>query len=145
CLSEFVKLVDAPPDRVLRFARMWGTLGLCGAHGLPATHGCITTGLLGDFCRLKLATIAGEGVEITCNRKLHESRFEQLNREDDSTSFVEFLHDRPAWIWEPVGVWHQYSRLFRSLLRLTTRVAAAEVVESADVACALTFAESRDL
>ncbi len=37
CLSSFVDLAGAPPERVLDFARRWGVLKLC-EHGLPRTH-----------------------------------------------------------------------------------------------------------
>jgi hypothetical protein len=36
-LRAFVNLVDAPPKRVLTFARHWGPLGVC-SHGLPSSH-----------------------------------------------------------------------------------------------------------
>ncbi len=36
-LSQFVSLVDGPDDRILFFARRWGTLELC-RHGGPSTH-----------------------------------------------------------------------------------------------------------
>lgn len=36
-LEQFVALADAPPERILRFARRWGVLELC-KHGLPACH-----------------------------------------------------------------------------------------------------------
>lgn len=37
CLDEFIKLADAPPERVRDFARRWGVLGIC-AHGDPYPH-----------------------------------------------------------------------------------------------------------
>ncbi len=36
-LRAFANLVDAPPERVLAFARRWGPLGCC-RHGLPSSH-----------------------------------------------------------------------------------------------------------
>jgi hypothetical protein len=36
-LRAFVKLADAPPERILAFARRWGPLGIC-RHKLPAAH-----------------------------------------------------------------------------------------------------------
>jgi hypothetical protein len=36
-LDRFINLADAPPERILQFAREWGVLNLCG-HRLPYTH-----------------------------------------------------------------------------------------------------------
>ena len=36
-LREFAGLEDAPDERILRFARKWGVLGIC-RHGLPSSH-----------------------------------------------------------------------------------------------------------
>lgn len=36
-LSRFTKLADAPPSRILKFARRWGVLGIC-KHLVPYTH-----------------------------------------------------------------------------------------------------------
>jgi hypothetical protein len=37
-LDDFVALAEAPPERVLRFVRKYGMLGLCKRHGLPSSH-----------------------------------------------------------------------------------------------------------
>ncbi len=37
CFEAFIKLVDASPSDVHRFAKNWGLLGLC-KHSVPATH-----------------------------------------------------------------------------------------------------------
>ncbi len=37
CFSRFLKLSDAGPEEILRFAQAWGMLGLC-KHRLPAAH-----------------------------------------------------------------------------------------------------------
>jgi hypothetical protein len=46
CLSQFVKLVDAPAEKILEFARTWGMLGIC-EHHKPYMHrdGCRPLGL----------------------------------------------------------------------------------------------------
>jgi hypothetical protein len=36
-LRRFVGLADAPPTKVVAFARTWGPLGIC-EHGLPSSH-----------------------------------------------------------------------------------------------------------
>jgi hypothetical protein len=36
-LDEFLSLADAPPRRILAYAKTWGVLGIC-KHGQPCTH-----------------------------------------------------------------------------------------------------------
>lgn len=43
-LDQFIRLADAPPEAILRFAQRWGVLGICN-HGEPGgqfhtAHGC---------------------------------------------------------------------------------------------------------
>jgi len=45
-LSGFLRLGDAEPSDVLKFARRWGVLDLCG-HGLPQSHTHLAFNLLG--------------------------------------------------------------------------------------------------
>jgi hypothetical protein len=59
-LDQFVQLREAPDEELLKFARRWGTLGLC-EHGLPRFHPrhgwC-------DGLRLRSHTRSGAGVFI---------------------------------------------------------------------------------
>lgn len=34
-LTDFVQLVEAPPSRILKYAKRWGVLELCAAHRIP--------------------------------------------------------------------------------------------------------------
>jgi hypothetical protein len=46
CLSNFIKLANAPSEEVIEFARVWGVLGICEHHE-PSTHreGCLPLGV----------------------------------------------------------------------------------------------------
>ena len=36
-LDDFIRLHNAQPDQILKYAMRWGVLGIC-KHGLPASH-----------------------------------------------------------------------------------------------------------
>jgi hypothetical protein len=61
-LEEFVELDGAQPECVLAFARRWGVLHICAAHGLPASHNPMPRGAaLGepDYCEPVVREHAG--------------------------------------------------------------------------------------
>src|SRR4051812_883416 len=37
-LQQFLKLAEAPGEAILTFAKTFGPLNICSAHGLPVTH-----------------------------------------------------------------------------------------------------------
>jgi hypothetical protein len=68
-LTSFAELVDAPPEKIGRYARRWGILELC-EHGMPVTHSRLAFGMGSeeegrkpDGCGLLASETAGEFTE----------------------------------------------------------------------------------
>ncbi len=97
-LEGFVKLADAPAEKVLDYARRFGVLGIC-EHGVPASHN------RGPFPPQL-------GPQTAC-RPL--GYFDFLDRDRS-----EGLAARACW--EPVEVWWRFARQARAMLDIAAHL-----------------------
>jgi len=133
-LEDFIQLADASDKEILRFAKKWGPLGLCRAHGLPVYHER-KDGQVGP-CPPRLK------VDQEHSRKLDASNRAPMRLPDwpDELWSLDFdeLGGHPskfsteslsaiiesAEFCEPIAKWKEYSRHARYLLALATELKA---------------------
>ncbi len=126
CLDGFIRLANAPTEKVLQYARRWGVLALCDEHGMPVTHGC-GNHPLGEFCHLQVREWEGERPSLRCDRETWRkwTSLEPLDAD---------------WYWEPINGWQAYSRLFKAILRVASRVSVGLLADVDDVQLLATYA-----
>ena len=92
-LDEFLLLCRAPDEKVLRYARKWGVLGIC-KHGIPYSHNPSTGAIAQSWDELAEDSMACAPVPIHSGR---QGKFSQLE-------FQETLAD-----------WRKYSQAAQSI------------------------------
>jgi len=105
-LWEFIRLVTLDDEAVLSFARRWGVLELCEAHGLPFAHDPKAQGF--DYALLPI--LGGEGGPP---RELPD--------------FCRPAAFETGWYAEPTDLWRTWARHWRSALRLLAELARGQV------------------
>ena len=96
-LRDFLRLAEAEPPQILRFAERWGVLELC-RHDLPCSH-TVKSGVT----RLALEALAPVDSKVPTVR--HTGECEMKMQAD--------------WVLEPLSAWRRVASSFSAIVRIT--------------------------